>query len=115
MDKSTRALYASADNAAEIDALRAELKRSSGIGGSEIKIRMVDGLRSGINTSFGEITSKTCAGVIIAYTGTSSVLLFRGNEVKSGTSPIFAVFGKVNGELTLRGNCSNGRAFIIEM
>lgn len=123
MDKSTRALYASADNAAAIEALlyassnnaaaiealRAELNRGIGI-----KMRVVEGVRSGLNTSFGEVTSKTRAGVIVAYSGSGAVLFFNGVEMKSGASPIFAVLPVGTGELTLRGNCTNSRAFIIE-
>lgn len=110
MDKSTRALHASSDNAAAIDALRAELKRGFGI-----KMRTVDGSRFGSYVSFDNITSKICAGVIVAFNGDSAELSFDGIKIVEGASPLFAVIPAGVGELTLYGDCSDERAFIMEM
>ena len=95
MDKASVALAATEDNAAAIRELSKQFARKT-------SCRLLDSkLNDEKYASFGNVTSDGSVGVVVKFSGTSTALVFCGNIVNTGVSPIIAVLPAGSGELML--------------
>ncbi len=104
MDKASRALSLAEDHALEMESLKRRMTE-------RVKAVSLDGRSSGGKTVFGNVTAYG-GGAVVVFDGEKCDLVFNGEVVASGGSPMLCAFVGT-GELALSAQRANARALIM--